>query len=198
MQAEASGSSQPAPSSVRTSRHSPELDCLPDGPGNAPPHDPTIHWNSSTINGLPRGRRAVPPSRDMPSRASPSDRAPPQACVTRRLSGREWGPEFAPGRGLAPVRSRPQSSGHSTAKRHPRRVWGSILLCTLVHFVNGYEGGEGRGEPACLGRNRDRAALQPIDEPAGKRALPAPLFSTYARKPKPELAPARHTDRFSA
>src|SRR5262245_51512717 len=47
---------------VRRGIHRLELDCLPDGPGNAehhrheaedsaPRHDPTIHWNSSTING---------------------------------------------------------------------------------------------------------------------------------------------------
>src|SRR5262245_25763956 len=106
---------------VRRGIHRLELDCLPDGTGNeehhrreaegsAPRHDPTIHWNSCTINGhtihlaaLPRGRRAVPPSRDMPSRASPSDKAPPQACVAGRLSGREWSPEFALRRGLTPV-----------------------------------------------------------------------------------------------
>lgn len=40
--------------------------------------------------------------------------------------------------GLAPVRSRPQSFGHSTAKPHTRRVWGPILLCALVRPVNGY------------------------------------------------------------
>src|SRR5262249_61964047 len=50
----------------------------------------------------------------------------------------EWGPGFAPGRGLAPVRSWPRSSGQSTAKPHPRRVCGPILSCTLVRLVTGY------------------------------------------------------------
>ena len=71
----------------------------------------------------------------MPSRASPSDKAPPQACVVGRLSGREWGPEFARGRGPGPVRCGPSPPAilrqspparlrlHSALSACPPREW---------------------------------------------------------------------------
>jgi hypothetical protein len=89
------------------------------------------HTGIAAAPGAAGGAVSLWPTAGRGGRDALRPRPGPQAYVAGRFSGREWGSEVAPGRGLAPVPLRPQSSSHSTAKP-PRGVWGSILLCTLV------------------------------------------------------------------